>query len=68
MLCIHPGETAASYLDTYREELTGRSKMFVDMSVPFSRLGFPAAGPQVSTGACWTPATPPPLLLTKDLV
>eukprot|EP00403_Amphidinium_massartii_P010014 CAMPEP_0178409342 /NCGR_PEP_ID=MMETSP0689_2-20121128/20413_1 /TAXON_ID=160604 /ORGANISM="Amphidinium massartii, Strain CS-259" /LENGTH=210 /DNA_ID=CAMNT_0020030481 /DNA_START=78 /DNA_END=711 /DNA_ORIENTATION=+ len=47
MLCIHPGKPAAEFIDSNRDELSGKGKMFVDMSVPFSRLGYPAAGPEV---------------------
>jgi predicted dinucleotide-binding enzyme len=47
ILAIYPGATTADFIDKYREELVGTGKMLVDLSVPFSRLGYPRAGPEV---------------------
>jgi predicted dinucleotide-binding enzyme len=51
MLCIYPGKPSSDFIDTYRDELSGKSKMFVDMSVAFSRLGYPRGGPRVQPPA-----------------
>ena len=54
ILAIPPGPVCKAFIDAHRDELVGKGKMFVDLSVTFSRYGSPAVQPPtVSDGRCW---------------
>jgi len=47
ILAIYPGKCSTDFIDTYREEIVGKGKMFLDMTVAYSRFGSPSVrGPK----------------------
>lgn len=49
-----PARTLTDFFDTHRDLIVGKSKMFVDLSVTFSRMGSPAIQPPTSSdGPNW---------------
>jgi len=54
ILAIPPGPACRDWVDEHREAIVGKGKMFVDLSVTFSRFGSPATQPPtVSDGPNW---------------
>merc|ERR1712118_573990 len=42
ILCIPPGKASTDFIDSYRDEITGKAKMFVDLTVSYTKYGSPA--------------------------
>ena len=40
IVCAHPGPTTIGFYEKYRDEIVGKEKMFVDISVAYGRFVF----------------------------